>query len=267
MSLTLNAGTGSEVQRPLATVVIGCIVSSTLLTLLALPALYRWQHGPSPITGSTGRRRDMSDCGCHHEAENPQQRRILWVALALNAAMAVIGGVAGWIAQSTGLLADALDMLSDASAYAIGLVAIGRSARFKANAATISGGVLLLLGLGVLVEVGRRMLHGSEPASGWMIGIAVLSLIVNLTVLRMLKPFQKGEVHLRASWIFTRADVAANIGVVVSGLLVALTGTRYPDLVIGTLIGLYVMREAVEILTEAREAKAATHDPKGAADP
>src|SRR3546814_2361898 len=89
----------------------------------------------------------------------------------LNAAMASIGGIAGWMAQSTGLLADALDMLSDASAYAIGLIAIGRSARFKANAAYGSGGVLLLLGLGVLVEVGRRAIFGSEPASGWMIEI------------------------------------------------------------------------------------------------
>ena len=52
---------------------------------------------------------------------------------------------AGWIAQSTGLLADALDMLSDATAYAIGLVAIGRTARFKANAAALSGGILLVL--------------------------------------------------------------------------------------------------------------------------
>src|SRR3546814_851849 len=56
-------------------------------------------------------RMNMSDCGCHPEAENPKQRRVLWIALALNAAMALIGGIAGWMAQSTGLLADALDML------------------------------------------------------------------------------------------------------------------------------------------------------------
>ena len=88
----------------------------------------------------------MTDCGCHHEAKNAQERRILTIALVLNAAMAVIGGVAGWIGQSTGLLADALDMLSDATAYAIGLAAIGRGARFKANAAWLSGSVLLVLG-------------------------------------------------------------------------------------------------------------------------
>ncbi len=196
----------------------------------------------------------MSDCGCHHEAKNAGERRVLWIALALNAAMAVIGGFAGWIAQSTGLLADALDMLSDATAYAIGLIAIGRTARFKANAAWLSGSVLLVLGIGVLVEVGRRIAYGAEPLSGWMIGTALLSLAVNVTVLRMLSPLKSGEVHLRATWLFTRADVVANLGVILAGMLVLWLGSPYPDFIIGALIGLYVIKEAVEILGDARRA-------------
>lgn len=196
----------------------------------------------------------MSDCGCHHEARNVQERRVLWVALALNAAMAAVGGIAGWIAHSAGLLADALDMLSDATAYAIGLVAIGRTARFKANAAGASGSVLLILGIGVLVEVGRRVIQGAEPLSGWMIATAFLSLIVNLIVIRMLAPLKSGEVHLRATWIFTRADVVANIGVILAGLLVWWLASPYPDFVIGVLIGLYVIKEAIEILRTARRA-------------
>ncbi|GMV31020.1 MAG: hypothetical protein AMXMBFR59_31450 [Rhodanobacteraceae bacterium] len=196
----------------------------------------------------------MSDCGCHAEANTAAERRVLWIALALNAAMAVIGSLAGWWAQSTGLLADALDMLSDATAYAIGLAAIGRSARFKQRAAGVSGSLLLLLGIGVLVEVGRRAWFGSEPIGWPIVATALVSLAVNLTVLRLLRPFRTGEVHLRATWIFTRADVVANIGVVVSGLLILATGWRYPDLVVGALIGLYVCKEALEILSEAREA-------------
>lgn len=196
----------------------------------------------------------MSDCGCHAEANTAAERRVLWIALALNAAMAVIGSLAGWWAQSTGLLADALDMLSDATAYAIGLAAIGRSARFKQRAAGVSGSLLLLLGIGVLVEVGRRAWFGSEPIGWPIVATALVSLAVNLTVLRMLRQFRTGEVHLRATWIFTRADVVANIGVVVSGVLILATGWRYPDLVVGALIGLYVCKEALEILSEAREA-------------
>lgn len=197
----------------------------------------------------------MSDCGCHHEAKNAQERKILTIALALNATMAVVGGIAGWIGQSTGLLADALDMLSDATAYAIGLVAIGRAASFKANAAMLSGAALLLLGLGVLFEVGRRVIYGAEPVSGWMIGTAIVSLIVNMSVLHMLAPLKSGEVHLRATWIFTRADIVANVGVVLAGVLVFWLRSPIPDYVIGTLIGLYVVKEAGEILVEARRAR------------
>lgn len=205
----------------------------------------------------------MSDCGCHHEAKNAQERKILMIALALNATMAVVGGIAGWIGQSTGLLADALDMLSDATAYAIGLVAIGRTASFKANAATLSGIALLLLGLGVLFEVGRRVVYGAEPASGWMIGTAAVSLIVNMSVLRMLAPLKSGEVHLRATWIFTRADIVANVGVVAAGVLVFWLRSPIPDYVIGTLIGLYVVKEAVSILVEARRARRGGPTPNG----
>ena len=87
-----------------------------------------------------------------------------------------------------------------------------------------------------------------------MMAVAFVSLLVNATVLRMLGRYREKEVHLRATWIFTRADVIANIGVVLSGLLVLLTGSRFPDLVTGAAIGIYVVKEAIEILGEAREA-------------
>ncbi len=208
----------------------------------------------------------MTDCGCEvRESTTADERRVLLVALSLNAAMAVIGGLAGWIAQSTGLLADALDMLSDATAYAIALVAIGRSTLFKIKAANLSGGILLVLGVFVVVEVGRRLIYGAEPLSQWMIGTALLSLAVNLVVLRMLAPMKSGEVHLRATWLFTRADVVANLGVILAGLLILWSGTPYPDYVIGTLIGLYVIREAVEILRDARgETTGLEEDPQHA---
>jgi cation diffusion facilitator family transporter len=194
---------------------------------------------------------------CHSEAAKTEaERRVLRIALFLNTAMFSIGLLAGIVAQSTSLIADALDMLADASAYTIALTAVGRSARFKAGAASVSGSVLLVLGLGVLIDVARRVLFGSAPESLVMIGVACVSLAVNATVLRMLGRFREGEVHLRATWIFTRVDVIANIGVIAAGLLVSFTGSRYPDLVVGTAIGVYVIKEAFEILGEAHEARA-----------
>jgi cation diffusion facilitator family transporter len=205
--------------------------------------------GPSRARGV------LSGCGCSVEIKGAAETRVLWIALVLNALMAVVGLAAGWWADSAGLLADALDMLTDASSYAIGLLAIGRSPVFKARAATATGVFLLGLGIGLLIEVGRRAIYGSEPLSLWMIAIAALSLAVNVTVLKLLHPFREGEVHLRATWICTRADVVANLGVILSGALVALTGARYPDLIVGAAIAMYVIKEAFQILSEAKVAR------------
>jgi cation diffusion facilitator family transporter len=194
----------------------------------------------------------MSSCDCHQTAHNASEVRILTIALGLNALMAVVEGAAGWWADSAGLLADALDMLSDAVAYGIGLVAIGRAAVFKRRAAFLSGAFLLILGVGMLAEVYRRFAMGSEPLGIGIVLTAIVALAVNVTVLRLLRPFREGEVHLRATWIFTRADVVANIGVIISGVIVMTTGWRIADLIVGALIGLYVCKEALEIFSSAR---------------
>ena len=196
----------------------------------------------------------MTGCGCEATpAETADQKRTLAVALSLNATMFVVGLVAGLVAQSSGLLADSLDMLADATAYAIALTAIRRSAAFKARAAGLSGGLLLVLGIGVLIDVARRALYGSSPEGAVMVAVASAALVVNATVLRLLARTRERGVHLKAAWIFTRADVIANFGVIASGLVVWLTGNRYVDLIIGGAIGAYVIKEAFEILGEARK--------------
>lgn len=177
------------------------------------------------------------------------------IALGLNAAMFFIEVTAGLIANSSGLIADGLDMLADASAYAIGLAAVGRTNSFKANAATTSGTLLLILGVGVLVDVLRRAISGEPPEGLIMIGVAAVALAVNATVLQLLKRHRDEGVHLRATWIFTRADVVANIAVIIAGVAVLMSGIRYIDLIAGAGIGLYVVKEALEILRDAGEAR------------
>lgn len=197
----------------------------------------------------------MSNCECHQIADTVTDRKILLIALGLNLSMFVVGLIAGILAQSTGLIADSLDMLADASAYTLALLAINRSMRFKAITATLSGSLLLALSIVVLIDVGRRFWLGSFPESGIMIVIASISLAVNGTVLYLLGRFRKGEVHLKAAWIFTRADVIVNLGVIISGVLVYIFNSRYPDLIVGFIISLYVMKEAFEILKSAHKAR------------
>lgn len=176
------------------------------------------------------------------------ERRVLRLLLAINAAMFLLEIGLGIVAESTGLIADSLDMLADAAVYGVSLYAVGRAAFAQQRAARTSGWLQGALALGVLGEVARRAWMGSEPVEWLMIGVAALALAANLACIALLARHRKGGVHLRASWIFTTNDALANLGVIAAGVLVAVTGSALPDLMIGTMIGILVLSGAVRIL-------------------
>jgi hypothetical protein len=118
----------------------------------------------------------------------------------------------------------------------IALLAVGRSDLFKTRAAFSSGVFQLLLALAVAGDVGRRFLYGSEPKSPFMIGIGLLAICANLSCMALLQKHRHGEVHIHASWVFTKNDALANLGTVVGGILVWLTKTALPDLTLGLII-------------------------------
>lgn len=191
-------------------------------------------------------------CDCALEAKNQGERRTLWWLLGINAVMFVAELSVGIIAESTALIADSLDMFADASVYGISLYVVGKDLALKARAAVVSGVVEVALALGVLLEVARRLWFGSEPESLLMIGMGVVALAANVTCLRLLAGHRDGEVHMRASWIFSRNDVIVNLGVILSGGLVYALGSPIPDLVIGALIASVVLRGGLRILADAR---------------
>jgi len=194
----------------------------------------------------------VSGCGCEIEITDKQQKSVLIRLLLINAFMFIFEISLGWYAQSTGLIADSFDMLADAIVYAIGLYAIGKSLQHKANAALISGWFQGALALLILVDVSRRIFIGSEPVSAFMMGVGVIALIANVYCLLLIQRHKDGEVHMRASWVFSKNDVIANIGVITGGLLVWLLDSRWPDLVIGVLIALVIFNGARLIIIDAR---------------
>ena len=194
----------------------------------------------------------MSGCGCEVEIKDKSERRVLIVLLLINGVMFAVELIVGWWAQSTALIADALDMLADAMVYGVGLYAVGKSLLLKADAARISGGLQILLGLLVLADILRRIIVGSEPVSVLMMGMGLIALIANFTCLILIAKHREGDVHMRASWIFSKNDVIANLGVILAGGLVAWTGSRLPDLTISLLVALIVIRGGILILQDAK---------------
>lgn len=195
----------------------------------------------------------MSGCGCEMEARDARERRTLAIVLAINSVMFVAELVLGLLAESTGLIADSLDMLADASVYGISLAAVGRSAALQGRAAMASGVVQAVLAGLVLVDVVRRLVVGSEPVSALMMAVGVAALIANSICLALIVRHRDGGVHMRASVIFSTNDVIANLGVVASGALVWVSGSRYPDLAIGLIIAAVVFAGGLRIIKEASQ--------------
>jgi Co/Zn/Cd efflux system component len=192
----------------------------------------------------------VSGCDCAEDAVGLEQRTLI-ALLTINGVMFVAEVMVGWIAESTALLADSLDMLADATVYGIALYAASRSGGTQRTAARVSGVLQIALGLGVLVEVIRRTLFGSEPTSHLMIGAGAVALVANLICLRLIAKHREGGAHMRASWIFSKNDVIANTGVIVAGLLVMALGSRVPDLVVGSIVAAVVIRGGVQIWADS----------------
>lgn len=197
----------------------------------------------------------MSDCGCDIEIKNKEESRVLVLLLGINALMFFIEIVLGILSESTALIADSLDMLADATVYGIGLYAIGKAPIVKIRAAHLSGIFQVILGVSVIVEVVRRMLVGSEPESLFMIIIGLVALMANVVCLSLISKHKDGEIHMRASWIFSKNDVIANVGIIVGGALVYFLNSRLPDLIIGLVISLIVINGGINIIKDANNEK------------
>jgi Co/Zn/Cd efflux system component len=168
--------------------------------------------------------------------------------LVINFTMFVIEVVLGFYAESTGLLADGLDMLADSFVYGLSLYAVGKSIGMKNRAAYLSGIMQISLGLLCLLEVGRKFYFGSEPLSSYMITISIMALLANAWCLMLIHKHKDGEVHMRASWIFSANDVIVNTGVIVSGALVYFFKSNIPDLIIGGIVSLIVIKGGKSII-------------------
>lgn len=175
------------------------------------------------------------------------------VAIAANVLMFLVGLIGWRLAHSTALLADAFDMLADASGYGVAIWAVGGSPGRQKIAARWSSVLLMVLGAAVLAEVVHRWCVPEDPEGWWIAGFAALSLLVNGAVLTLLGAYENSEqLHLRAAWVDTRADVLVNAGVLFSGVLVALSGYRVIDLAGGAAVAIFVIREGWELWESAQ---------------
>ena len=184
-------------------------------------------------------------------SEDGQQRKTLLTVLILNALLFAVLGVGGLMADSSALMANAVDNGSDAAVYLISFLAVGRAVQWKRRAARASGIMLLIFAVGVLLDAARRWWFGAEPVGWTMMALALVAAGVNLVCLLLLRRSQTDDVNMRAAETFSLNDFASNGGILVAGGLVMWLDRAWPDLAVGVLVAIIAAKGGLEILRDA----------------
>ncbi|SDJ24732.1 cation diffusion facilitator family transporter [Aliiruegeria lutimaris] len=178
-------------------------------------------------------------------------RRALWIVIVLNVGYGLIEMVGGFLAGSQALKADALDFLGDGLITFLGVLAIGWSLLWRARSALVQCLFLGALGLGVVGNTVWR-LFAQQPVEAELMGaVALVALAVNVAAALVLVPHRAGDANVRAVWLFSRNDAIGNAAVVVAAILVALTGTAWPDLIVAFAIAALFLHSSLVIIRDA----------------
>lgn len=195
----------------------------------------------------------MSDSCCNVPAppQSLSYRRVLWIALALNALMFVIEVAASALSGSSALAADAIDFLGDSANYALSLGALALGGAWASRAALLKGAAMAAYGIGVLAYAGWRISLGAPPEPIAMGAVALLALAVNLAVAVQLFRFREGDANMRSVWLCTRNDVIANLLVLLAAGGVLGTGSVWPDAGVAALLALLAITSGSAVLRQA----------------
>ena len=202
----------------------------------------------------------MSAHCCDHETPTadklvdlPRYRRVLWIALVVNAAMFVVEMVGGVTSGSLSLLADAVDFAGDALNYGVSLAVLAAAVAWRARAAMLKAVSMMGFGLYVLGSALWNVWHGSVPDATTMGAVAVLALLANLGVAWLLYAFREGDANMRSVWLCTRNDAIGNLAVMAAALGVFGTGTAWPDLAVAGLMAGLALHGGWQVMGQARQ--------------
>ncbi|MEN9629324.1 MAG: hypothetical protein RJA10_2551 [Pseudomonadota bacterium] len=201
------------------------------------------------------------DHGHHHGLPDgpvpPGYRRALWVALVVNALMAVVEVATGLKADSVSLLADAVDFAGDAANYGLSLAVLSLALAWRSRVAWIKGWSMAAFGVFVLGRGLWSLLTGQVPEPLTMGVVGTLALVANVAVALLLYRFREGDANMRSVWLCTRNDALGNLAVVAAALGVFGTGRAWPDLVVAAVMATLALSAARSVLRQARAEMAA----------
>jgi Co/Zn/Cd efflux system component len=194
------------------------------------------------------------DDHCHPSPAHasPRYRRVLWIALIVNAMMFAIELWAGFGTGSVSLLADAIDFFGDAANYGVSLAVLTMALAWRARAALVKGMCMLAFGLFVMGKALWAARTGTPPEAFTMGAISLLALAANVGVAAMLYAWREGDANMRSVWLCSRNDAIGNVAVFLAALGVQATASAWPDLVVAFAMGALAVSSAWAVLRQAR---------------
>ena len=191
------------------------------------------------------------DKGWEIDRLRERQSKILWIALGINLGMFVLELTFGLLSGSTALLADSLDMLGDALVYGFTLYVVGRSDRWKAGAALIKGVVMAGFGTMILIQICFSLLFPELPDFRMMGSIGLIALVANGTCLLLLTRHRGDDLNMRSTWLCSRNDIIANVGLLAAAAGVFVSGSPLPDLFVALVVTAVFIKSSVYVIQQA----------------
>ena len=182
---------------------------------------------------------------------DPRYRRVLWIALVVNAAMFAVELGAGFASGSVSLLADAIDFLGDAANYGVSLLVLTMAVAWRARAALLKSASMLLFGLFVAARALWALAYGVPPEALTMGAVGLLALAANVGVAVMLYAWRDGDANMRSVWLCTRNDALGNLAVMAAAAGVFGTGSAWPDLAVAAVMAALAITSGVTVMRQA----------------
>ncbi len=187
----------------------------------------------------------------------------LRTAIVIGVALLAIELVAGFVANSLALLADAGHVFADVTGIAFSLVAIRLAARpatdarsyglyrLEIVAAAANSVLLLLIAAFIAIEAVRRFASPPDVQPGIVIVVAVIALLANGFSLRLLAPGQRESLLVRGAYLEIAGDLAGSTAVLIAGLVILATGWHQADAVASLLVAILIVPRAVTLLRDS----------------
>ncbi len=185
-------------------------------------------------------------------ALHKKQAGVLKAVLAINSAMFLFEIFAGIFSHSTALIADSLDMLGDASVYAFSLYALNKGAQWRTRAGYAKGVIMACFAFAVLSQATYRFFYQTTPEAFTMGAVAFLALAANIFCVILLFSRRSDDINMRSTWVCSRNDIVANLGVILASWLVVVFESGIPDLIVGAAIAGLFLWSSKHVIWEAR---------------